>query len=260
MMQIKENKNGIEIEYTYKARRKERVGRLKNGIKQGINAVITTIPIDLIPLISEDQQYTYIYEHFETMCMTAQQPPEDITYKRMKLSAQSHGKRTSMIMEIPNKFFNTKKMKNVKITYHPNRKDYLTRKQGLITIDAVGLAPRKHLKRVIDSQTHTITYTQYIYQTSKLPRIVLHQDLATILDTEHLYIYNMDDTWYITSKQPITEHITTKEETLIESLEKHNIIRDDSEKISFKLYLKEKDPTNKQYPKITMKIIVSQFD
>ena len=257
-MEIIEKNGKITIEWTFEGSNKFRKVRGKNGAYKAYQGVVVTIPEELVHLISDDELYTYIYEHFEKICLCKEEPPKEVTYHKARLNRIGKQNPYSAITEIPAKFFDTANMRYATYTYHPNQKDYVTGKKGLITLETHGYNPRKHLKEVVNPDEYKIIYETFIQETNTPLGIRLHENLAKILDTENLYIYYLNDEFHITSKEPTTEHIHTTEHELDDNLFKHGIIDYKTERIQFVLHLTEKDETNKIYPKITLKAIQAE--
>lgn len=250
-MKIKETVEGKPLlEWKIRAKDKPRRSKGKHGAKRCFHAVQIRIPQELLPLITNDKKYTYIYEYFDKVCLTPE-PPENQKYTKMKLISANL---PTALLEVPAKIFETSTMKNAIITYEPDKEDYSTGKKGLIRIDEEGTDKRKWIKREIKPETQQIQYSQHIQTLNTPPGTYLHQDLLKIINPQQLYIYQINQKFYLTDIQPTTEHIQTNEENLIDDLKYHHIIQNSDEKFNLLLSLKELDPSNHTKPKIEIEI------
>lgn len=241
---------GIVMEWTLKGRSKRRTSRRK-GMKVATHSTTVSIPHDLAKFISNDGMTTYVYEHFEKVCFLPEEPPKEVTYKKLKLTDSNKKVNCSKIIEIPQLFFNVLEMESARITFDPNKKDYISNKYGLITIDTTGYSPRKHMKRANKTKDGKFVYEIFIYQRNKVDGIIFHQDLKNILP-ENIYVYVQGNETHLTNVKPTIEHIETTEANLIDDLFKHHFLNDKSETILISVYIHERDLSNNKAPKIIL--------
>lgn len=250
-MEIKETKDrGIELVWTIKGVNKSRrfQGRGKTRASHGTTV---TIPDEIARLISKDGVYTYMYEHFEKVILTPDEPDDDIVYKKIRLNNSSVTKNGNKRFEISNKFLDTSTMKYAVFTYNPKRDDYLTHKKGVVTIDVSGSNPRKHIRRMIDLENKTVSYELYTHQTNATQDIQFHNDLKNLIPNL-IYIYNVGDEICMSDKQPPVECIQANEQDLQDLLLYHKIITKDTEWIEYKIWLEENDYFDNSKAKITL--------
>ena len=63
-----------------------------------------TIPSEVAKLISNDGVNTYMYEHFEKVILTPDEPDDDILYKKIRLNNSSANINGNKRFEISNRF------------------------------------------------------------------------------------------------------------------------------------------------------------
>lgn len=243
---------GVVLEWSFEGKPKFRRTRGKKGIYKAYHGVIVRIPQDLIELISHDGVHTYIYEHFETVCLTPDEPPKEVKAHKARINRTGKLEPYNATTEVPGKLFDTGLMKEAVYRYYPDRKDYISGKYGLVTMDVRGDAPRKHLRKYIDGENAKITYETYVNESQAPYGINFHEDMIEILNPAKIYVYELDGTFYLTGIEPNIEHIATEEHNLINRLIHHHIIDEYTERIEFILSLREKDPLNKTLPKIEL--------
>ena len=252
-MQIEKTENrGLKIEWNVKGRNKLRVRKNKKGIQKAFQGTVVKIPYELVQLISHDGTYTYLYEHFEKIIATPDQPPKEVTYHKARLNNSSKNEKPNAITEIPSKFFDTSTMEYAKYTYYPYKKDYITKKPGIVTMETYGDNKRKHLKRRVNTKNRTINYSTYIYQTQVPEGIYFHEDLTHLLDMDELYVYVLKDQVYISSYKPSIECIHTSESKLVDDLLYHHFIDEYTAQIHFHVFIDKKDFYDKFSPMITI--------
>lgn len=242
---------GIKVEWKFVGINKSRRQKNRQGHVVAAHATTITIPRELADIISNDDTYTYVYEYFDKAVITPNQPPEDVTFKKVRLNNTTKSKESNKRFELPNVFLDTYSTKYATISYYPNRVDYVSHEKGLFLIDTCGDSPRKHIKRKINTDNNTISYDVYIRQSNAPEDICFHQDIKNIIPS-NIYLYILDDTIYLTNSQPGIECIETTEENLIDVLFKQGLIDVKTQKIEYVLYLDENDKINKKVPKIIL--------
>lgn len=250
-MEIRETKDrGIELVWTFKGVNKSRrfQGRGKTRMSHGTTI---TIPTELANLISNDGMYTYMYEHFDKVVLTPDEPDDDIVYKKIRLNNSSYNENGNKRFEISNKFLDTSTMKYAVLTYNPKREDYLTHKKGVVTIDVCGENPRKHIRRMVDLDEHTVSYELYTHQTNATQDIQFHNDLKNLIPNL-IYVYECNGEICLTNEQPPVECIQANEQDLQDLLLYHKIIDKDTEWIEYKIWLNENDYCDNSKAKITL--------
>lgn len=239
-MRIDDNpRKGISLKWKFKARDKQRRIKGKYGVKQCFHGVDVRIPNEMIPLISNDGVSTYVYEDFEKVCLVPEKPKNE-KYQKMKITSKETA--PTSVMEVPTKIFETDTAEYVTFEYFPNRKDNGTGREGSMIIDVGGYNPRKFIKRKIDLENATFTYTEHVQTINTPEGIHLHEDLRKILDPNRLYVYMYDGEFYLTDVTPHnTSYMMTDEENLKDDLIRNNVVSYDQELIQFRLYVNEKD-------------------
>lgn len=254
-MIIKNTPNGTQIEWKMEGRDKQRRSKGKHGCKQCYHATQIRIPETLMPLITHDKAYTYIYEYFDKVCLLPEAPENEKSTKTKLLSTV---KSPTATMEVPSKLFDTANMDYAIITYDPNKKDYATNRPGLVTMDIGGTNNRKWIKMEIDEENRQIIYKEHVQVTNVPEGIHLHRDMTRILNPEKLYIYYHDGEFYLTDIDPNVECIETCEKYFKEDLFDYGIIDNSHELIHLVLCIDEVDPSNRLKPKILIKAIGPQ--
>lgn len=254
-MIIKQSEKQTKIEWKLEAKDKQRRGKGKYGVKRCFHAAKVRLPATLVPLVSNDKTYTYLYEYFDKVCLLPE-PPENEDYVKCRLISAK--KIQTAELEIPSKIFETSTMDYAIFTYCPNKNDYATNRPGLLTLDVGGENKRKWLKRTIGYETRQITYTEHV-QTYNTPEgIHLHKDLTRILNPEKLYIYYYEGEFYLTDIDPNVECIETSEEYFKDDLFDYGIVKNSHELINLVLFIDELDPSNMLKPKIKIQAIEPQ--
>lgn len=251
-MMIKNTPEGNKIEWKIEGRDKQRRSKGKYGCKQCYHSTIVRIPETLMPLITNNEEYTYIYEYFDKVCILPEAPEN---YQSTKTKLLTTKRLPTATMEVPTKIFDTCTMDYATITYDPNKKDYATNRPGLITIDVGGENKRKWIKRDMDIENRQIIYKEHVQVTNVPEGIHLHKDLVRILNPEKLYIYYYEGEFYLTDIDPNVECIETCEENFREDLFDYGIIDNSHEFICLALCMDEQDPSNNLKPKILIKAI-----
>ncbi len=251
-MEIKELEDrGIKVEWTFKGINKTRRQKNRQGNVVAAHATTITIPNALAKILSKDEIYIYIYEHFEKAVITQDEPPKSVNYKRIRLNNTSNNEVSNKRFELPNVFLDTDTMDYATITYYPNRRDYISNEKGLFLIDTGGNGSRKHIKRKIDTNKQRVAYDVYIRESNAPEDIRFSQDIKNIIPKD-IFIYSYDNTIYMSDTQPPVECIQTLEENLINDMFKHHLIDGETEKIEYILCLDENDIFNENVPKIIL--------
>lgn len=92
----------------------------------------------------EAKDSIYLYEHFEKICIAWEKPPEEVSYKKVKLNnvitknklEEREGIPPKRIT-LPSKYWDITPTSTCYITYEPYKQDYITGLNGLITIDVI---------------------------------------------------------------------------------------------------------------------------
>lgn len=129
------NNNNWIFDLRYSTSKKED----KNGNIKKYKNYNTYFP-NILTNIIQAENYIYLYEHFEKICITAIEPPKNYTYKRIRLNninkgMKSDGKPYKKIT-IPKKFWNIHDDDKIVINLKM-QKDYIYPEFPLITIDLI---------------------------------------------------------------------------------------------------------------------------
>ena len=126
-------------DWTYNLRHSTSIKEDKQGNTKKYKNYNSYFP-NILSNIIEAENYIYLYEHFEKICITAIEPPNTYTYKKIRLNSINKTLRSDnnarKKITIPKKFWDIHDNDLIHIQLHM-QKDYLFPEYPLITIELI---------------------------------------------------------------------------------------------------------------------------